>query len=196
MARTPAHRTGVVSRMALFARNFFKYPAMLGSLIPSSRYLVNDVLSQVDWARARIIVEYGPGVGTLTQEMLRRMRPDAILVAIELNQEFVEFLHHEITDSRLHVVRASANDAPRVLSEMGLGKADYVISGIPYSIMPEPLRREICERTCTLLQPNGAHLVYQFTKAVLPHLKCSFRSVEQDFQPFNILPARIYYCVP
>src|SRR6478672_5619723 len=69
------------SRALLFARNFFKFPTMLGSLIPSSSFLVNDLLSQVEFSRARVIVEYGPGVGTFTQEILRRMRPDAFLVA-------------------------------------------------------------------------------------------------------------------
>ena len=54
---------------------------MLGSVIPSSRFLVNDLLNQIRWERAQLIVEYGPGVGTITQEILRRMRTDAVLVA-------------------------------------------------------------------------------------------------------------------
>src|SRR6476661_3144338 len=48
----------------LFARNFLQHPMMLGSLIPSSRFLISRLLSKVDWSRARTIVEYGPGVGT------------------------------------------------------------------------------------------------------------------------------------
>ena len=46
---------------------------MLGSVIPSSRFLVNDLMAQVDWDRARVVVEYGPGVGTITQHILKRM---------------------------------------------------------------------------------------------------------------------------
>ncbi len=34
--------------LALFARNFFKSPMMLGSVVPSSSFLVNDMMSQVD----------------------------------------------------------------------------------------------------------------------------------------------------
>ena len=49
-------------QLALFALNFFKHPRMLGSIIPSSRFLIERVLRQVDWKRARVIVEYGPGV--------------------------------------------------------------------------------------------------------------------------------------
>ena len=65
------------AEMVLFASNFLRHPHMLGSIVPSSRHLVNAVLAPIDWHRARVIVEYGPGVGTFTAEILRRMRHDA-----------------------------------------------------------------------------------------------------------------------
>ncbi|HVO79829.1 MAG TPA: rRNA adenine N-6-methyltransferase family protein [Terriglobales bacterium] len=184
------------SRMFLFARNFFKFPAMLGSLVPSSRFLVNDLLSQVDWERAGVVVEYGPGVGTITQEILKRMRPDATLVALELNQEFVAFLKQHIPDPRLHVAHASACEVRSVLAGLGLAHADYIISGIPYSNMPDSARREIVKETRQVLGEDGALLIYQFTRTVLPYLESSFGTVQQNFQPLNILPARIFHCTP
>jgi phospholipid N-methyltransferase len=180
----------------LFARNFFRYPSMLGSLIPSSRFLVNDLLSQIDWHRARVIVEYGPGVGTITREILKRLRPNAKLVAIELNQEFAGYLRDEISDPRLRVVHASACDVSVVLERLKLGPADYIISGIPYTTMSERLRRKVLEESRAALGKNGVFLVYQFTRTVLPYLESSFRTVHQGFQPLNILPARIYHCTP
>ena len=54
----PARRS---EQLLLFGRNFLKHPRMLGSLIPSSRFVVDKVLGQVDWGRARTIMEYGPG---------------------------------------------------------------------------------------------------------------------------------------
>jgi len=184
------------SRTLLFARNFFKFPTMLGSLIPSSPFLVNDLLSQVDFDRARVIVEYGPGVGTFTQEILKRMRPDAALVAIELNEEFAGFLKEEIGDRRLHAVHASACDVGKVLASLNLPSADYIISGIPFSTMPKSLRAEIMRNSRDALRPDGALLVYQFTRAVRPYLESSFGSVQENFQMLNILPARIFYCTP
>jgi phospholipid N-methyltransferase len=178
-----------------FARTFFKFPTMLGSAVPSSRFLVNDLLSKVQWDRARVIVEYGPGVGTITQEILRRMRSDAVLVAIKLNNEFVTFLRSEIHDPRLRTVHASALDVRDVLlKHVGPIRADYIVSGIPYSTIPEAIRWQILKESRQLLQPQGAFLVYQFTKTVLPYLKASFSSVKQTFQLFNIMPARIFYC--
>jgi phospholipid N-methyltransferase len=169
---------------------------MLGSLIPSSPFLVNDLLSQVDFDRARVVVEYGPGVGTFTQEILKRMRPDAALVAIELNEEFAGFLKDEIGDRRLHAVHASACDVGKVLASLNLPSADYIISGIPFSTMPKSLRAEIMRNSREALRPDGALLVYQFTRAVRPYLESSFGSVQENFQMLNILPARIFYCTP
>jgi phospholipid N-methyltransferase len=77
---------------------------MLGSLIPSSRFLVNRLLDQVDWARASTIVEHGPGVGTFTGQILRRLRPDGTVVAIDTNRDFARYLTRTLRDDRLHVV--------------------------------------------------------------------------------------------
>jgi phospholipid N-methyltransferase len=181
-------------QILLFGRNFLKHPKMLGSLIPSSRFLVNHVLAEVDWGRARVFLEYGPGVGTFTTEILRRMRPDAVLIALETNTDFVRFLKGNLRDDRLHVVHGSAADADVVLSGLGLSRADYVISGIPYTTMPPALREAILRKTHSVLDPDGAFLVYQFTRSVLPYLQQVFGSVHQEFEPLNVMPARLFYC--
>ena len=178
----------------LFAKTFFKHPAMLGSLIPSSPYLSNHLLQQVDWRQARVIVEYGPGVGTLTWEILKRMRPDATLVAIETQPDFVAYLGG-FTDPRLHIVHGSAADVGEIFDRLKLESADYIISGIPYSTLEREVREKILRESWRVLRPNGAFLVYQFTGAVLPYLRQVFGRVHQEFELRNILPARIFYCV-
>jgi phospholipid N-methyltransferase len=190
----PAPSTSRSKQLLLFGRNFIKHPRMLGSLIPSSRFLVNHVLAEVDWSRARVFLEYGPGVGTFTAEILRRMRPDAVLVVLETNTDFVQFLRRRFRDDRLHVIHGSAADAEAALAGLGLNHADYVLSGIPYSTMPAELRETILRTTHSVLHPNGAFLVYQFTRSVLPYLQEVFQLVHQDFEPLNVMPARLFYC--
>ncbi len=184
------------SPLALFARNFFKYPSMLGSIVPSSRFLVKDLMGKIDWERARVLVEFGPGVGTITREVLKRMRPDAVLVVIELNEEFVEYLHAAIRDPRLRIVHGSAAHVRRILGELGLAPADCIISGLPYSLLPEPVRQEIVSESRQALKAQGALLVFQFSPMVLPYLRSTFSSVQLGFQLWNILPARIFHCTP
>ncbi|HUE76501.1 MAG TPA: rRNA adenine N-6-methyltransferase family protein [Longimicrobiales bacterium] len=178
----------------LFARNFFRYPKVLGSLVPSSPFLVDQVLRHIDWSSARVIVEYGPGVGTFTREILRRMRPDAQLIAIELNADFVEYLGARYPDPRLCVFSGSALEVDACLRALGHADADAIVSGIPFSTIGLEIRERILSKSSQVLGPGGRFLVYQFSRAVLPHLRENFREIREEFVPLNILPARIYRC--
>jgi phospholipid N-methyltransferase len=191
MKKTTRSRT---VEMLLFAGNFLRHPYMLGSIIPSSRFLVNQVLEPIDWERARVIVEYGPGVGTITSEILRRMHPDAHLVAIETNKAFVRFLPTSLPDPRLHVVHDSAAEVQSVLERLGLPRASYIISGIPLGSMPERVRAKIVANTRAALEPGGAFLVYQFTSRVLPVLQRTFGNVRRGFERRNLPPAQLFVC--
>jgi phospholipid N-methyltransferase len=190
-----AKTRGMRRRQAmLFARNFFKHPRMLGSIIPSSRFLIDDLMRQMDWQRARVVVEYGPGVGNITTEVLKRLPADARMVVFETNDDFVAFLRDAIPDPRLSVVHGSAADVGETLRALGLGPADYVISGIPFSTMPQEVGASIVRATREALHPSGSFLVYQFSREVMRFLRHEFRVIREAFEPLNILPARLYYC--
>jgi len=189
----PAGRNGQV---LLFARNFFRHPLMLGSIVPSSRFLIRELLAPIDWKRARVIVEYGPGVGGITAEVLRRMRGDALLIAIEMNPDFVSYLRGAFSDPRLHVIAGSAEAVDEVLRRCGQTQADYIISGIPFSTIAAPLRERILRRTRAALAPDGAFLVYQFSSRVFADLKRVFGYVARKFEPLNVLPAHLFICQP
>jgi phospholipid N-methyltransferase len=192
----PTPQRGRRSDVLLFARNFFRHPRMLGSIVPSSRFLIKQLLEPINWGRARVIVEYGPGVGGITTEVLRHMRPDASLIAIEMNPDFVRYLGEAISDKRLKVVQGSAADVDEILRRFGFVRADYIISGIPFSTIAAPVREQILRKTHDVLEPGGAFLVYQFSTRVLQDLKRVFGYVGRKFQPLNVLPAHLFICQP
>ena len=180
----------------LFARNFFRHPRMLGSIVPSSRFLIKQLLEPINFGRARVIVEYGPGVGVITAELLRRMRPDGVLIAIEMNPDFVSYLRSAFSDKRLQVIEGSAESVDEILRRLGYLRADYIISGIPFSTIPATSRERILEKTRDMLEPGGAFLVYQFSPRVLSDLKRIFGYVGRRFEPLNVLPAFLFICQP
>jgi phospholipid N-methyltransferase len=167
---------------------------MIGSLIPSSRFLVERLLQQVEWSRTRVVVEYGPGVGNITTEILRRLPPTATLIAIEMNKDFVQLLREQSRDRRLKVVHGSAVDVRRALKKFGHTGADYIISGIPYTTLPEDVRIRVLHESRAALNAGGSLLIYQFTRAVLPYLQREFGHVRTDFEPLNVLPAQLFTC--
>ena len=193
-ARLPLKPLKPLGEALLFASNFLRHPNMLGSIIPSSRFLVDQVLQPIDWDRTWVIVEYGPGVGTFTGEILRRMRSDAHLVAIETNRDFVRFLRRTLPDPRLHVVQESAAEVQAVLKRLALAAPRYIISGIPLGSMPEPVRTDIAVKTRAALEPGGAFLVYQFTARTLPTLQRTFTDVRRGSERRNFPPAQLFLC--
>jgi phospholipid N-methyltransferase len=187
----------MASPKLLFLRNFLKHPATLGSVVPSSRFVTERLLRRVDFHRARLIVEYGPGIGNISHAVVSKMHSDACCVLIEVNPDFVRHLRRVFAgDRRVRVVHGSAATVEGVVQQLGFRAADYVISGIPFSTMPEQLRFSILAASNRVLGTDGRLLVYQFTRTVLPDLNSVFASVDEEFEPRNVLPARLFYCRP
>ena len=178
--------------LMLFFRGFVKHPAMVGSIIPSSAKLVEHVLEPVDWSATKLFVEYGPGVGTFTQPVLEHLGPDAELIAIDTNPDFVDYLRRDIKDPRFHAVRGSAADVRRIVEDFGHKQADYVLSGLPFSTLPEGVGPRIAEETASILRPGGAFLVYQVSAKVHDFIAPHFGRIERDFEAWNIPPMRLF----
>ncbi len=191
---SPTKYPGLASQFFLFACNFIKHPNMVGWMLPSSPFVVDGVLKQVDWDTASVIVEYGPGVGTFTTKVLDRMRPGAKLIALEINPDFFKFLGKSLRDPRLHLVQESAAEIDAVLSRLGITHVDYVISGIPFKTLPPPLRDTIVRKTHDVLKPSGSFLVYQLSRVAQPYLEKVFGTVRRDFEPLSFIPAHMFYC--
>jgi phospholipid N-methyltransferase len=189
----PAPRSRA-AEIFLFASNFLRHPHMLGSFVPSSRFLVDTVLAPIDWSKARVIVEYGPGVGTFTAEILRRMRADARLVVIETNAEFVRFMRSTLPDERLLVEHDSAENVREILLARGLPLADYIVSGIPLGSFSRMLQIAVSTASRDALVKDGAFLVYQFTARVLPVLREIYPFVRRAREVRNIPPAQLFVC--
>ena len=182
------------SQVLLFARNFLKHPRAVGSIIPSSPFLIRSMLSQVRWPAARVVVEYGPGTGNVTREILARMAPDATLISIEMNEEFVRNLSQRIHDPRLRLVRESAANVRDVLRRNGFESADYIISSLPFANMPITLRSQILWESSQALGPDGAMVLYQYSPRLESSLEPIFERVDRDLVLRNFPPALCYRC--
>jgi len=176
-----------------FLRGFLKNPVMVGSVIPSSRVLIERMLGPVDWANTKLFVEYGPGVGTFTRPVLEQLGPDAKLVTIDTNPDFTHYLKESIDDPRLVPVTGSAADVEKILADRGLGSADYVLSGLPFSTLPPGVGDDIAEATAKVIRPGGAFLVYQFSPKVLDFIKPHFEPIKRGFEWINVPPATLFW---
>lgn len=177
----------------VFFEGFLRHPVMVGSIIPSSRFTITKMLEPVDWDNCQLFVEYGPGVGTFCQPVLDRLPRDGKLIVIDTNPLFIDYLKRTITDSRFVPVLGSAADVEDIVRAHGHEKADYVLSGLPFSTLPDGVGPAIADATWRVLRKGGAFLVYQFSARARDYMERNFTRIDQGFEPFNIPPCRLYW---
>jgi phospholipid N-methyltransferase len=175
-----------------FLQGFLRKPQQVGSVVPSSRFLERRLVRSARVAQANVVVELGPGTGGTTRAILRALPTHGRLLAIEIDPEFAALLREECTDPRLVVHQGSAEHIRDALAAHGVLRAEAVISGIPFSTMPEPLGERIVREVHETLAPGGRFVAYQFRDRVAELGRSVFGQPDVDIEPLNVPPVRVY----
>jgi len=190
MFRFEALRPQQDDRLA-FLKGFLRQPRDVGSVIPSSRFLERKMVRMAGVAQAQSVVELGPGTGGTTRAILAAMPETATLLAIELDPTFVDHIR-EIDDRRLIVHQGSAEQLAEVIVAHRLRPPDAILSGIPFSTMPEEVGTRIVEAIRNVLAPGGCFVAYQFRGAVADRATPILGKPEVSAEFLNIPPMRVY----
>ncbi|MDB6154585.1 MAG: hypothetical protein JWL90_3038 [Chthoniobacteraceae bacterium] len=175
---------------ALFLKRFFQRPMQVASIIPSSKTLIRKVAEKMDFNGPRIIAEYGPGEGCHTREILKRMNPESHLMLFELDPELAQHLEEQFRDDkRVIVLNSDACNLNTALARRGLPHCDYIVSGIPFSILEPAKKRELLQHTFEALknEDHAAFVIYQVTNELVAHCK-HFPRVESEYCLQNLPP--------
>ncbi|MEY2440525.1 MAG: hypothetical protein QOI34_1910 [Verrucomicrobiota bacterium] len=173
---------------ALFFKRFLQRPFQIASIVPSSKALVERVSDKIDFDRARVIAEYGPGEGVHSREILRRMRSDAQLLLFELDAAFSRDLEKQFAnDPRVHVIHGDAAALTQEMKRRGIAECDYILSGIPFSILKIDKKRALLTKTYEALAPGGSFIIYQVTNELKQHATI-FDDAESEYFLQNIPP--------
>jgi phospholipid N-methyltransferase len=174
-----------------FLLAFLAHPRQVGAVLPTSRAAVRDMLDMADVPSARLVVELGAGTGVQTGEILARLRPDARLVAVEIDPRLAQLLEDRYDDPRLQVVRDSAENLDAHLDG---ARADVLVSALPYTSLEPGLRRRILDSLPRTLAPHGVALVIQYSPVMESELRQRFSSVRRRISPWNVPPAFLFAC--
>ena len=179
----------------LFFSAFMRYPKEIGSVVPSSKFLTEEILKNIDFKKAKYIVEYGPGTGRMTKEILKRARKDVKLLCFEINKKFYNYLRKNIKDKRLIIINDSAENVNKYIKKYNIKKIDYVISGLPFTNLNINKKYLIIKETKDTLKINGKFLVFQFfLNNFKKYLYDYFSNISIKFVPLNIPPCFVYVC--
>lgn len=157
---------------------------------------------------AAAVVEFGPGSGVFTREILKRLGPQTRFFAIERNATMARLVRERFPG--VQVYEDSAGNVDRLCAAAGIGDArgmggvDYILSGLPWPSFSDALRTQILEAACRVLRPGGALVTFGYHCGLLMPGAWHFRRESKRLFSGvsvsrvvwrNLPPAFIYRCV-
>jgi len=162
------------------------------------------MLRDVDLASAKLVLEYGPGTGAFTSEILRRVSPKADFIAIELSPRFASVVRSK--HPGLRVRERSVADVESVLRDESLPdrqSVDAIVSGLPWASFPEELQRDCLSAAVRVLRPGGVFVTFGYhLSSLLPAARRFARALPTHFAGvsrsetvwLNLPPAFVLHC--
>jgi len=164
----------------------------VGAAFSTTKYVIKKMIGNIDFDKAKILLEYGPGKGVITKHLLELMHEDAILYVFETNDGFIKELLN-ISDRRLVVVNADAEYARTILkNRYKINTVDYVISTIPFTFFDRRKRKRVITKTYNLLNENGKFITCQYSGLIYQLIKQKFYQTRVIAALINIPPVIIF----
>jgi phospholipid N-methyltransferase len=167
----------------------------VGAVAPSSRYLARKMCEPINFKNAKVIVEFGPGTGVFSNEILQRIDTGTKLLLIESNQAFYEKLRSQFHQSNVVIVEhGNAQDVASMLKRHKLANPDVIVSGLPFAALPSEMSHAILSITAELLASNGAFITFQYTLLKKGLIGQYFDTLKTTRELRNIPPAYVLHC--
>lgn len=175
-----------------FAREFISHPRQMGALFPSSRALARRMAGQVPEGEG-IVVELGPGLGSVTAALLARGIPAENIWAIEYSPRLALQLRQRFPG--VHVIEGDASHLSQLIGPHP-ERIRAIVSSLPLRSLPKPTVQAIFAELRKVAEPSTVFVQFTYHfRSACSHLPLAFVPCHRSFVPLNIPPARVdAYC--
>ncbi len=181
--------------MKLFAKEAIASIKNIGAIAPSSKYLANNILRHIDFEENQVVLEFGPGNGVITKQILQQLPSSSRLISLEINAPFLSHCEDKFDHyNNFEIYNHCAIDFDSLLKSLSINKIDHLISSLPLSILSKKDLDVLFEKIPNYLVANGSFVQYQYSLNKYRFLKNIFDNVKLDFTLGNLPPAFIYKC--
>ena len=180
-----------------FLVEFARSPLVVGAVAPSGRSLSEVVTAPVPRTGDPVVVELGPGTGSFTAAIQRRLGGRGRHVAVEINPRFAARLA-----SAHPGVEVKLGDA-RSLSSLVPTPVDVIVSGLPWAAFSPSTQGDVLSAVAGSLASGGAFTTFAYVHArwapparrLLRLLRSTFGEVVVGRTVWaNLPPALVYHC--
>ena len=159
------------------------------------------MLEELDLRNAKAVLEYGPGTGVFTDQILRQTGPATKFVAIELNPQLAAIF--KTRHPGVSLAEDSVANARAICDRAGIDTVDCIISGLPWAAFSESMQRTFLDEMMRVLKPGGKFVTFAYVHGLLlPPGKRFASLLPQYFESvvksrvvwLNLPPALVYRC--
>lgn len=180
-----------------FFIHFLKELKKTGAVAPSSKFLAKRLTHQLHdqlthgLDKSLNVLEIGAGTGSLTKEIVKNIRPQDHLDAIEIQKGFFEIIQKKYAADNVQI------HCSNFLNFNPNKNYDFIFSSLPYENMDPQISKKIWEKKLKLCAP-GSYICY-FKYVNIRNFKSDFEEkiVEKYINNKKIVfrnlpPAKLY----
>lgn len=178
-----------------FIKEFIRSPRKIGAIAPSSRYLSKKMVNEIDFNSSKCIVEYGAGTGVFTKNIVLQKPENTLFLVFEENKDFADNLKENFKlKNSVVIINDGCENLDKYLNYYKINKVDYIISGLPFTSLPENLSKKILNNTRMKLKDDGFFITFQYSLIKGKIFEQYFNKITINRVLPNLPPAFVLKC--
>ncbi|WP_316858422.1 rRNA adenine N-6-methyltransferase family protein [uncultured Cohaesibacter sp.] len=174
-----------------FLRQWFDNPLKTGAVAPSSPALANRMASYIDLSKPGLVLELGPGTGSVTSAIIKHGVDPSRILAVEYAQNFVTMLSDRFAGAT--VIQGDAYDFEAIRQSHIHEPLAAVVSSLPLFTKPKDMRKRLINMCLDAMEPGTPFI--QFSYALVPPVaqkEGDFTIERSSWILGNLPPARVW----
>jgi phosphatidylethanolamine/phosphatidyl-N-methylethanolamine N-methyltransferase len=187
--------------LVAFLAAVLRSPATVGAVAPSSPHLAARLAAVVPRVGEPVVVELGPGTGSVTTAIEYRLAGRGRHLAVEIDPVLANYLRAE--HPGVEVLVGDAAELEQLFAQYQVCAVDALVSGLPWSLIDADAAREILDATARSLRPHGCFTTFAYLHALPMTRARQFRALLGEIFDevlttrtvwWNLPPAVTYVC--
>jgi phosphatidylethanolamine/phosphatidyl-N-methylethanolamine N-methyltransferase len=158
------NETAVVPDLRAFMAVALRKQGVVGAIAPSSPALARALTAVVPTSGTPVVVELGPGTGSISEAIRARTATGSRHLAVEIEPDLVAHLRR--TKPWMETIQGDAADLGELLASAGVDRVDAVVSTLPWSLFPGEQQERIVGEIGRVLASGGAFTTVTYLHAV------------------------------
>ncbi len=175
-----------------YLREFKQSPRSIGSFAESGAQLSTAMAQIADVKPDEVVVEFGPGTGVITAQLLAQGVLPTQLLLVEFNAKFAANL--QMRFPQLKILQGDAWQIEKIMAEHFPGQTcSAIVSSLPLLNFPKAQRAALMEAVDRVLHPvHGRFVQFSYGLKSPIELGQGFTGSRSKWIMRNVPPARVW----